>query len=109
LKKVKGVKKYAKQFLSSVDLAEVPQALAQFEAINTLMGKDKSFKNLLMSPIFSSEERRATLSFLSQKLNISEKTAKYLQYLSDVQVMSALPQISKSIVQIKRPVRAFER
>lgn len=100
MKKVKGVKKYAKQFLSSVDLAEVPQALAQFEAINTLMGKDKSFKNLLMSPIFSPEERSATLSFLSQKLNISEKTAKYLKYLSDVQVMGALPQISKSIVQI---------
>lgn len=100
MKKVKGVKKYAKQFLSSVDLADVPQALAQFDAINALMGKDKNFKNLLVSPIFSPEERSATISFLSQKLNMPEKTARYLQYLSDSQVMGGLPQISKSIVEI---------
>jgi F0F1-type ATP synthase delta subunit len=64
LKKVKGVKKHAKKFLANVEMAEIPQAIEQLGSISVLMEKDKSVRTLLVSPLFSSEERQKTLSFI---------------------------------------------
>lgn len=98
MKKVKGVKRYAKQFLSTVDLTEASQGIEQLSAIAALMEKDKSFRNLMVSPIFSADESKQVIAYMSQKLKMSEKTAKYLQYLSESKAISSLSQIIESIV-----------
>jgi len=53
LKKLKGVNRYARQFLSAVELKEVPAGIEQLSAVSNLMNKDKSFRNLMISPVFS--------------------------------------------------------
>jgi len=98
LKKVKGVKRYAKQFLSTADLTEVPQAIEQLSAISSLMEKDKTFKNLMVSPIFSETESQQIISYMGQKLKMSEKTVKYIQYLSTSKAIGAMPEIVSAIV-----------
>jgi ATP synthase F1 delta subunit len=100
LKKIKGIKRYAKQFLSSVDMAEIPRAIDQLQTLSRLMGKDRSFKNLMVSPIFSEDERQKTIAYISQKIGISEKVVKYLKYLSDEKAMGAMPDIVNSIVSL---------
>lgn len=98
MKKVKGVKRYARQFLSAVDLSEVPQAIEQLSAISSLMERDRTFKNLMVSPIFSETESRQIISYMGQKLKMSEKTVKYLHYLSTSKAIGAMPEIVGAIV-----------
>lgn len=110
MKTVKGVKKYAKQFLKATDLDQVPQAIEQLSAIAGLMEKDRSFKNLLVSPVFSDKERRDALTFIANKIGMSLDVTKYLIYLSSEMVMGALEEIVKSItalyLEMKKTARA---
>ena len=97
MKKIKGVKRYAKQFLSSVDLNEVPQGLGQLSAIADLMEKDKSFRNLMVSPVFSADEIGGIISYLSVKLKMSGVASKYLKYLVEAGAIGALSEIIEAI------------
>jgi ATP synthase F1 delta subunit len=110
LKRVKGVKKYAKQFLKAVDLGEVPQALAQYTAVASLMDKDRGFKNLMMSPMFSLEERNKVITFVADKVKMSSEALKFLKYLSDMMIIGALQEIIKAIItlylEMKKRVKA---
>ena len=97
MKKVKGVKKYAKQYLSTVDLGEIPQGIEQLNAVAVLMAKDKNFRNLIVSPIFTDTESKQVITHISQTLKMPEKTTKYLQYLSETKAIGTLPEIIDSI------------
>ena len=97
MKKVKGVKRFAKQFLNTIDLAEVPQAIEQLSAISSLMEKDKTFKNIMAGPIFSETESRQIIGFIGHKLKMSEKTVKYIQYLFASKAIGAMPEIVSAI------------
>ncbi len=111
MKTVRGIKKYAKQFLKAVDLNEVPRAIDQLGAVANLMEKDKSFKNLMVSPVFSDDERQKVITFVSQKLNMSEGSGRYLQYVSEVKAMGALGEIVRAItalyLEMKKRSRAI--
>lgn len=98
MKKVKGVKRYARQFLNIVDINDVPQAIEQLRAISSLMEKDKTFKNIMISPVFSETENQQIISYLGQRLKMSEKTVKYIQYLSASKAISAMQEIVMAIV-----------
>jgi len=110
LKTVRGVKKYAKQFLKAVDLEEVPRAIGQLSAIADLMEKDKHFKTLMVSPVFTNDEKQKAIALIAQKLNMAEGTAKYLVYISNENVLSALTEMVKSIItlylEMKKRVKA---
>lgn len=110
MKKVKGVKKYAKQYLSTVDLGEIPQGIEQLNAVAVLMAKDKNFRNLIVSPIFTDTESRQVITHISQTLKMADKTTKYLQYLSSTKAIGTLPEILASItaqyLEMKKRARA---
>lgn len=97
MKKIKGIKKYARQFLNTVDLNEVPVAIEQLGTISALMEKDRNFRNLMISPAFSEKERHDIIAFLSQKMGISEKTKKFLIYISDAGIAGAMSDIVRHI------------
>ncbi|HMK59517.1 MAG TPA: ATP synthase F1 subunit delta [Dissulfurispiraceae bacterium] len=111
MKKVTGVKKYAKKFLSNVEMAEIPQAIEQMEAIAGLMEKDKSFRTFLVSPLFAGDEKQKALAFISDKIKISEKVGKFLAYISEEKVMGGLPEIVEVIkalyLEMKKRARAI--
>lgn len=97
MKKVKGIKKYAKQLVKNIDLKDLPQAIEHLNAVAVLMDRDRNFRNLMTSPVFSGEETRKVLSFLVQKIGMPDRTAKYLGYLSESGVISALHEIVKAV------------
>lgn len=98
MKRIKNVKKYAKQFLDSVEIKDAQQAIEHLNVISTLIEKGGDFKNLMVGPAFSESEKQKTIAFISQKVGISDKTVKYIQYLSDTKAIIAMPNIVKSIV-----------
>jgi F-type H+-transporting ATPase subunit delta len=111
LKKIKGVKKYAKKFLANVDMAEIPQAIEQLGLIAGLMEKDKSLRTMLVSPLFGIDERQKTLAFMTGKIKASEKVGKFLGYLSEEKALSGLSEIVAAInalyLDMKKRARAI--
>ncbi len=83
--------------MSAVDLNEVPQGIEQLSAISNLMEKDRSFRNLMISPVFSAEEIGRIISYLSVKLKMSGKASKYLQYLVEAGAIGGLSEIIGAI------------
>lgn len=97
MKKVKGIKRYAKQLLAAVELNEVPAVMEQLGSVALLMDSDRGFNNLLVSPAFSEEERGKILGYVAGKLNMSDRTAAFLRHLSSAGVIVALPEILKAV------------
>lgn len=97
MKKVKDIKKYAKQFLKSVELAEVPKAIEQLTAIANLIDKDKNFKTLMVSPVFSESEREKAIAIISHKIQASDQVAQYLLYLSNKMILGSLKEVIRAI------------
>lgn len=98
MRKVSGVKQYAKKFVSNVAVEEIPQALDHLGVIVSLMESDKDMRNLMVSPMFSAEERQKSLAALTGKLKSSEKLTSYLAYLADEKALGAIPEITQAIL-----------
>ncbi len=111
MKKIKGVKKYAKKFLANVEMAEIPQAIDQLSLIAGLMEKDKSLRTMLASPLFGIDERQKTLAFIAEKIKASEKVGKFLGYLSEEKALAGLSEIAAAInalyLDMKKRARAI--
>ena len=110
MKTVKGVKKYAKQFLKTVDLKDVPLALEQMSSIAGLMERDKKIKNLLVSPLFTEEEKALALAGMGVQVKMSHPAIQFLVYLSKEHVIGGLQAIIRSInaqyLEMKKMARA---
>src|SRR5208283_1557267 len=61
------------------------------------MNKDKSFRNLMISPVFSRDERDGVISYLSGKLGMSDTASKYLFFMMEEGAIGALPEIIGAI------------
>lgn len=96
MKKVKGIKKFAKQLLSKIDLADAPLTIGQLNTVAVMMDKDRDFRNVLVSPVFSSGEVEKVITILGEKLKMSDKVVSYLKHIKEVGAIVALPEIVKS-------------
>ncbi len=99
MRKVRGTKakKYAKQFLSLVNLDQVPEIAVKLEKIVFLMQKEKQFRNMLTSPSFKDEERIGIINSLCEKLGFPEEVKKFLSFLSMEGVLIGLGEIVRYI------------
>jgi F-type H+-transporting ATPase subunit delta len=93
LKKAKEAGRYAKALLRSVSIESVPQSLAELISVNDLMVKSKEFRSLLVNPLFTSDDRANVIKGLSDSLKLSEYTVKFILHISEVGVITALPDI----------------
>ncbi len=69
------------------------QALAELGSVNDLMAKSKEFRSLLVNPQFTAEEVAGVIKALAVKLNLSEGTVKFIQYLAGVGAIIGLAEI----------------
>lgn len=110
MKTVKGVKKYAKQFLSAVEMSAAPQAIEQLQALADLMERDRTFRNLFVGPLLGEAERKQVIEHLGRKLGMTDTTVKFLQYLAASQALGSLAEIAAAAVaqylEMKRRARA---
>ncbi|MEN2986451.1 MAG: ATP synthase F1 subunit delta [Thermodesulfovibrionaceae bacterium] len=111
MRKVRGAKakKFAKQFLSLINIEEVPEITSKLEAVATFMRKDRQFRNMLTSPSFSDEERAGVITYICQRLNLPEEVKKFLNFLGQEGVLIGLDEILKYVIalymEMKRKVK----
>lgn len=95
MKPVKQAKKYAKTFMSVVGIEEMPKALVELGAVETLMQKSMEFRSLLVNPGFSAGDRAKALQQVAAKAGLSEKVVKFVMHLTEIRVIAALSDILK--------------
>jgi F-type H+-transporting ATPase subunit delta len=95
VKPLKEAKKYAKTLINIVGIDETPNALAELMLVDTLMVKNKDFKNMLLNPVFSQTDKENALKQVAEKVKLSEKMLKFVLHLTDLRVIVALSQIIK--------------
>ncbi|MBN2653543.1 MAG: ATP synthase F1 subunit delta [Nitrospirae bacterium] len=100
MKKVKGIKKYARQFIKGVEQDRLESAISAISAIASKMETDKKFRSMLAAPVFNDSEKSKVIDVLSADMKLSDKTAAYIKYVSEIKAISALPEISRAIQDI---------
>jgi len=95
LKPAKEAKKYAKTLINVVGIDGAPQALTELAAVGNLMSKNRDFKSLLVSPVFSQPDREKALKQIAGKIMLSEKVVRFVMHLSEFRLIAALPEIIK--------------
>jgi F-type H+-transporting ATPase subunit delta len=93
LKQIREAKRYANALLRKVGIENAPQVIAELDAVNNLMIKSKEFKSLLVSPQFTSDERKNVIRGISDKIKLSEETVKFINHLSELRTILCLPDI----------------
>ena len=78
---MKHARKYAKMFLNTVEDAE--KALQELAVLNAIKEKSADFASVLISPIFTREERDKALGAVCAQAGISEQTQKFVRFLAD--------------------------
>ncbi len=100
MKPVKQAKKFANTFINVIGIDDAPAALAELSTVDALMAGSREFRSLLVSPVFSDEERTKTLDQVAAKLKLSEKVTKFLGHITSEGAVSALSQIIKAATAI---------
>lgn len=110
MKKVKGVKKYAKQFLKSVNIDDVPLIIDQYSSIAALIEKDKMIRNALISPTLSPEEHRKVIRVITGMVKMPDNAVQFLIHLAETMILGSLAEIVKAItalyLELMRRVKA---
>lgn len=82
MSKNKNARKYAKMFLGAVGMDNAPSALKELQAVDDLMAASREFRSLLVSPVFTDEERNSGLRQVGAKMGMSESSVRFLGFLS---------------------------
>jgi F-type H+-transporting ATPase subunit delta len=98
LRKAKQASRYAKAFLRNVGIDDAAPAIAELKAVNDLMESSKEFRSLLVNPRFTAEERAGVIKSLSARMSLSEGTIKFVLYIADLGVITALPDIIRNAI-----------
>jgi len=85
-------------FLNAVGIEKAPEALKEISILKALMERSSEFRNFLVSPMFSGEERAAAFEEVGRSLNLSTETVKFINYLSDKGATSALGEVTDRAV-----------
>lgn len=106
MKKVKGIKKYARQFIKGVEQDGLEGSIAAISAIASKMESDRKFRSILAGPVFNDAEKTKIIDTLSSELKLTAKTTAYIKYLSEIKAISALPEISMAVEEMYREMKS---
>lgn len=93
MKKAKEARRYARTLLNTVTIEDAPRVIAELSSVNTFMVKNKEFRGLLVSPLFTSEEKEKFMKQIAGIIKLSEGTVKFVLHLSELRVILYLPEI----------------
>jgi F-type H+-transporting ATPase subunit delta len=98
LSKQKHSKRYAKMFLNAVGVDKAPDALKELSILKALMEQSREFRNFLVSPMFSEDERGKAFEEVGRTLDLSSETVKFINYLAGKNATSALGEVTDKAV-----------
>jgi ATP synthase F1 delta subunit len=118
MKKNKYIKRYARTLIEASTLEGAPKVISELNALRELMSKSRELKMALEAPQFSNEEKSSVIKELGSRLNLSETSVKFINYISGERAMPFLgaildaansiylekKRISKAIVMTPSPI-----
>ncbi|MGC2062904.1 MAG: ATP synthase F1 subunit delta [Thermodesulfovibrionales bacterium] len=100
MKPVKEAKKYAKIFVNTIGLDQMPQALAELGVVGQLMGGSAEFNGLLLNPAFSAADREKALKAVAARVGLSDKVLQFVMHMTQTGVIAALADVVRGATQI---------
>ncbi|NJD56283.1 MAG: ATP synthase F1 subunit delta [Nitrospirae bacterium] len=100
MKPVKQAKRYGKMFIHVVGVDVAAEALAELTVVEQLMIKSGEFRSLLLNPGFSLADKEAAIRKVAEKIKLSDKVAKFVIYLTENRLISALSEILRTATEI---------
>lgn len=97
MRQQQAVKRYARMFINSMGLEDVPRALDELAVVRELMEKSGEFRGLLVNPRFTFEEREKALKKISERLYLSDGTARFVLRLAEGRAASALGAVIRTV------------
>ncbi len=97
---MKNARKYAKMFLNTVEDAE--GALQELAVLNEIKVQSADFESVLVSPVFTREERDKALGAVCAHAGISEQTQKFIRFLADKGEAAGLAEVLEKAVALYR-------
>lgn len=93
-------KKLARMFLNHVGPEKAFSALKELSVVRALVNKDRDFKGFIIGPQFSPLEKKTVLDTLNGKVNFSDGTKKFLDYLIENDSMGLIDEIQDAAVHL---------
>jgi len=84
-------KRYAKALSGILSLEALPEEIGRLEKFSLMIERDKKLRGFMNNPLFTEEEKKGLLEYLSQKLGFNEKTKDVLIKLIEERAFQALP------------------
>jgi len=100
MKTLKQAKSYARMFLNSVGMEAAGKALEELAVARALMDRSGDFQKLLISPVFTAQEKKEALTSLSGTLKFSDSTVKFLTFLAEENAAYGIGQVVDKAVAI---------
>ncbi len=86
-------KRYAKMLFNTTGPEEAEKVLEQLDVLNEVIQTDRGVKNFFMNPKITEEERQKAIDAVGEKLGLSEKVKKFLEYIVDRRAIVVLDDI----------------
>lgn len=99
MKPLKQARRYARMFINSVG-AEAGKSIEELAVAAELMDRSSDFRALLVSPVFSGQERKAALEGMRDSLGMSASTVSFLLFLAAKRASYGLRQVLDKAVAI---------
>jgi F-type H+-transporting ATPase subunit delta len=84
-------KRYAKALSGILSLEALPEEIGRLEKFSLMIEKDKKLRGFMNNPLFTEEEKKELLEYVSEKLGFNEKTKNALIKLIEERAFQALP------------------
>ncbi len=84
-------KRYAKALSGILSLEALPEEIGRLEKFSLMIERDKKLRGFMNNPLFTEEEKKELLEYVSQKLGFNEKTKNVLIKLIEERAFQALP------------------
>lgn len=83
-------KRYAKALSGALPVEQLPDEISRLEKLVSIIEGDKKIKGFFINPLFSDQEKRAFLEYITERFNFNEKTKNCLSMLIEEKAFGGL-------------------
>ena len=93
MRRSKEIRRYAKMLLNTTGIDEMPAVLKELGTVNSIISESREFRGVFENPLFTTQEREKVIKVVSNKFKLSEKTARFVIFLSGKRMIAGLPDL----------------
>ncbi|MEK6673624.1 MAG: ATP synthase F1 subunit delta [Nitrospirota bacterium] len=90
MRRSQEIRRYAKMLLNTTGIDEIPVVLKELGTVDSIISESREFRGVLENPLFTTQEREKVIREVSNKFKLSEKTARFVIFLSGQRMIAGL-------------------